>query len=150
MKKIFILKGGENTNKTTIINTVAEWIINNYGIPNTIGLDSSNLKKDTFGVLQVGKLNIGFNSAGDTLDEVKKIDKLNNLNDNDIDIIVCACRTKGKGRTYLLNNYNYSNAWLLKFINSERYPLADTLNQSIRNTRKIDELKTWLIGLEKP
>lgn len=56
MKKILILKGGNDSGKTTKINQVAEWIINTYSIPNTIGLDVMNYRKDTFGILTIGKL----------------------------------------------------------------------------------------------
>lgn len=155
MKKIFVLKGGNNSGKTTKINQIAEWIINTYSIPNTIGLDVLNYRKDTFGILTIGKLKIGINSAGDTEFEVKKIDNLfnsdinNDINIIDIDIIICACRTKGKGRKYILNKYNYSNGWLQKFINIEKFPKTDIANQTARDIRKINELKTWLIGLPK-
>ena len=78
MKKIFVLKGGNDSGKTTKINQVAEWIINTYSIPNTIGLDVLNYRKDTFGILTIGKLKIGINSACDNEFEVKKIDSLFN------------------------------------------------------------------------
>jgi hypothetical protein len=149
MKKIFILKGGNDCGKTTKINLLAEWIISSYSIPNTIGLDVTNYRKDTLGVLTIGKLKIGINSAGDNEGEVKRLDGLINNSNNDIDIIICACRTRGKGRQYLNNNYNYSNGWLQKFINIEKFPKVDVTNQTARDIRKIDELKTWLIGLEK-
>lgn len=154
MKKIFVLKGGNDSGKTTKINQVAEWIINTYSIPNTIGLDVLNYRKDTFGILTIGKLKIGINSAGDTEFEVKKIDSLFNSGINNdihdgIDIIICACRTKGKGKKHILNNYNYTSGWLQKFINIEKFPKADIANQTARDLRKINELKTWLIGLPK-
>jgi hypothetical protein len=148
MKKIFILKGGDDTGKTTKINQVAEWIITTYTVPNTIGLDITNYRKDTFGILTIGKLKIGINSAGDNEKEVKKIDSLINP-DYEIDIIICACRTKGKGKKHILNNYNYGKGWLQKFINIEKFPKVDIANQTARDIRKINELKTWLIGLPK-
>lgn len=131
MKKIFILKGISGCGKTTKINTLAHWIINTYKIPNTIGLDPTNYLKDTFGVLTIGNLKIGINSAGDHENQVKKVDQLleiskNNINEFDqlnvsnIDIIVCACRTRGKGRKHITKNYNYPNGWLQKFINVEK------------------------------
>lgn len=155
MKKIFILKGGDDTGKTTKINEIVDWILTNY-----TG-SFSNIKRintvDRYGVIQINKLAIGFNTAGDNEDEVKKIDYLKGLlnnsdsndGDNDLDIIICACRTKGKGRKYILNNYNYSNGWLQKFINIEKYAKADIASQTARDLRKIEELKTWLTGLEK-
>lgn len=153
MKKIFILKGKDGSGKTTKINTIAYWIIDTYKIPNTIGLDVTDYGKDTFGILTIGKLKIGINSAGDNEKEVKKLDKLiENESENnqiDIDIIICACRTKGKGRKYIIDNYNYSNGWLQKFINIDKFPKADIVNQNARDLRKFEELKTWLIGLEK-
>jgi energy-coupling factor transporter ATP-binding protein EcfA2 len=151
MKKIFVLKGKDGSGKTTKINTIADWIIKTYNVQNTISLDVTNFQKDTFGILTIGKLKIGINSAGDNEGEVKKLDLLTDKNENqiDVDIIICACRTKGKGRQYIINNYNYSNNWLQKFINIEKFPKADVAKQNARDLRKIEELKTWLIGLEK-
>jgi len=155
MKKIFILKGGDDTGKTTKINEIVDWILTNY-----TGA-TSNIKPinnvDRYGVIQINKLVIGFNTAGDNEGEVKKIDYLKGLlnstertdNDNDLDIIICACRTRGKGRKYILNNYNYPNGWLQKFINIEKYAKADIASQIARDLRKMEELKTWLTGLEK-
>lgn len=149
MKKIFILKGGNDCGKTTKINLVAEWIIKTYSIPNTIGLDITNYEKDTLGVLTIGKLKIGINSAGDTESEVKRIDRLMKMTDEYLDIIICACRTRGKGRKYIIDNYNYPKGWLQKFINIEKFPKTDIANQTARDIRKMIELKTWLTGLEK-
>jgi hypothetical protein len=149
MKKIFILKGKSETGKTSKINQTAEWIINSYVTPNTIGLDTSNYLKDTNGILTVKNLTIGFNSSGDNEWEVKKIDNLKLSNDDSPDIIICACRTKGKGRKYINDNYNYSKGWLKVFIDVEEYSKSDLLNQGTRDTRVLNELQTWLIGLEK-
>jgi len=158
MKKIFILKGISGCGKTTKINTIADWIINTYTIPNTIGLDPTNYLIDTFGILTIGKLKIGINSAGDHENQVKKIDKLVELSlsnnqdsdsNNDIDIIICACRTRGKGRKHITKNYNYSKGWLQKFINVEKFNPSNILLETNRDKRIFDELKTWLVGLEK-
>ena len=152
MKKIFILKGKSETGKTTKINEVAEWIISNYCCSNTIGLDSNNLLKDTHGILTIKRMTIGINSAGDTETEVKKIDNLkpyNSESKNIPDIIICSSRTKGKGRKYIINNYNRSTDWLRVFINVEEYLKTDLKNQKLRDLRIINELKSWLIGLEK-
>lgn len=152
MKKIFIIKGKSNTGKTTKINQIAEWIISNYHCSNTIGLDSSNLLKDTHGILTIKKLTIGINSSGDDEHEVKKIDdlKVNNTENNSSpDIIICSCRTRGRGRRHIINNYNASTGWLRVFIDAEEYPKTDTQNQNLRDTRILDELKSWLTGLEK-
>ena len=155
MKKIFIVKGGDDTGKTTKINLIIDWIFANYTISNSVIIPINQI--DRYGIIQINKLTIGFNTAGDNETEVKKIDNLkgvlNNINDdnllNDLDIIICACRTKGKGRQYIINNYNYSNNWLQKFINIEKFSKADVAKQNARDLRKIEELKTWLIGLEK-
>ncbi|WP_432672124.1 hypothetical protein [Flavobacterium sp. SM2513] len=149
MKKIFILKGGDDTGKTTKINHIIDWILTNYTILNSVVKPINQI--DRYGIIQINKLTIGFNTAGDNETEVKKIDNLNGLlnNYNELDIIICACRTKGKGRQYIINNYNYSNGWLQKFINIEKFPKADVVKQSTRDIRKIEELKTWLVGLEK-
>ena len=151
MRKIFVLKGSANCNKTTIINTVAQWILDpQYSAANTIGLTPANLGSDTNGILTVGNLKILVNSAGDSESDVKKIDLLLEKSDViDVDIIICACRTRGKGRKHILNNYNYSTGWLQKFINIEKLAAHDLTGQAARNTRKIEELKTWLICLPK-
>lgn len=152
MKKIFILKGKSETGKTTKINQIVEWIISNYGCSNTVGLDSTNLLKDTHGVLTIKKLTIGINSSGDTEWEVKKIDSLEVGGTeliNSPDIIICSCRTKGNGRKHLINNYNYSKGWLRVFINVEEFNKLDLKNQKARDTRILEEIKTWLTGLEK-
>ena len=152
MKKIFILKGKSETGKTTKINQAAEWIIVNYGCSNTIGLDPTNLLKDSHGILTVNKLKIGINSYGDTESEVKKIDNLISKipeHTSVPDIIICSCRTRGKGRKHIINNYNKSTGWLRVFINVEEFSKTDLKNQKLRDTRILDELKAWLIGLEK-
>lgn len=149
MKKIFILKGVANTGKTTKINQIAEWIINTYSVANTIGLDVTDLEINTWGILTIGKLKIGFNSAGDNDDEIKKIDKLLNKFENNIDIIICACRTKGVSYQHLYKNYIRPKGWLDTYINVEEYKPTDLINQSARDIRVFNELKVWLIGLEK-
>ncbi|WBL26761.1 hypothetical protein [Zunongwangia sp. HGR-M22] len=152
MKKIFILKGKSETGKTTKINQIVDWIISNYGCSNTVGFDSTNLLKDTHGVLKIKKLSIGINSSGDTEWEVKKIDNLKVESSeliNSPDIIICSCRTKGKGRKHLIDNYNYSKGWLRVFINVEEFNKLDLKNQKARDTRILKEIKTWLTGLEK-
>ncbi|NQX85136.1 MAG: hypothetical protein HRT67_04425 [Flavobacteriaceae bacterium] len=149
MRKIFILKGKSETGKTTKINRTAEWIINNYGSSNTIGLDTSNYQIDTHGILTIKNLTIGFNSSGDNEMEVKKTDNLNLPNGSRPDIIICACRTKGKGRKYLNDHYNDANGWLQVFIDIKEYSKSDLSNQNLRDTKVLNELQTWLIGLEK-
>lgn len=151
MKKIFILKGGDDTGKTTKINNIVDWILTNYKGATSNIRPINNV--DRYGVIQINKLVIGFNTAGDNEGEVKKIDYLkgllNDSENNDLDIIICACRTRGKGRQYILDNYNYSSGWLQKIINLDKYAKADTASQIARDIRKIEELKTWLTGLEK-
>ena len=152
MNKIFILKGKSETGKTTKVNQIAEWIISNYSCLNTIGFDPTNLLKDTHGILTIKKMTIGINSSGDTETEVKKINNLksnSSENNSTPDIIICSCRTKGKGRRHIINNYNIANGWLSIFINVEEYQKTDLKNQNLRDVRIINELKSWLIGLEK-
>ena len=149
MKKIFILKGKGNTAKTTKINKIAQWIIDTYHCPNTIGLNTTDFEIDTLGVLNIGKLSIGINSSGDNLYEVQKIKELKGDEDNFPDIIICACRTKGAGFRYIRDNFNYSTGWLSVFINVEEFISTDIKSQTIRDSRIDDELKTWLVGLPK-
>lgn len=150
MKKIFVLKGKSETGKTTKINQTAEWIINYYSSTNTIGPTPLIYLEDTHGILMINNLSIGINSSGDDEWQVKKIDDLKLSNNDSPDIIICACRTKGKGRKYINDNYSYSNGWLKVFIDVEEYSKSDFINQNLRDNRVLDELKTWLIGLEKP
>lgn len=148
MKKIFILKGVSNTGKTTKINLIAEWIINTYAIPNTIGLDSTNYEINTWGVLTIGNLKIGINSAGDNETEILKVDQLVNQFP-DVDIIICACRTKGITYQHLYKNYIRRNGWLDTYIHVEEYQSSNLASQTARDTRILNELRTWLIGLPK-
>ncbi|WP_417430296.1 hypothetical protein [Halpernia sp.] len=153
MKKLFTLRGVSNTGKSTKVKLIAEWININYSAINH-GIDFS--KHDIIGVLQINKLKIGFVSAGDDLNQVKQIEKLLSLHKNDennpgsdIDIIINTCRTKGAGRKYLENNFNHSKGWVSKNIFVERINPASTVLQAARDNRILDELKTWLTGVEK-
>lgn len=148
MKKIIILKGVSDTGKTTKINQIADWIINRYSILNTIGLDTTNFQKNTWGVLTIGLLKIGFNSSGDNEHEILKVDTIIN-NYPDVDIIICACRTKGITYQHLYKNYTRQNGWLDIYINVEEFSKSDVVNQGARDTRILTELRTWLIGLQK-
>lgn len=152
MKKIFILKGGDDTGKTTKINQIIDWILTNYSVTHSV-IKAIN-PVDRYGIIQVNKLVIGFNTAGDNEAEVKRIDLLKTLlnennEPNDIDIIICSCRTRGKGRKYIINNYNYGRGWLRHFINVEKFNPTNPSLETIRDARIIDELQTWLTGLEK-
>ncbi|GGH72044.1 hypothetical protein [Phaeocystidibacter marisrubri] len=151
MKKIFILKGISNTGKTTKINQTVDWIITNYGCPNTVGYDPNNLEKDTFGVLTINNLTIGINSSGDDEYQVKKVDNLKTTTGEleSPDIIICSCRTRGKGRRHLTSQYGRSNGWLHVFINVEEIDKSDPTRRQNRDARILDELQTWLTGLEK-
>ncbi len=145
MKKIFVLKGNSDTGKTTKINTIAEWIINKYNIPNTINLDVTDLKKDTYGILTINNLRIGINSAGDNFDLVRKIDSLAPT----CDIIIASCRTKGITYQHLKKNYNWANNWLDKYIDVHEYQATQTNQIAARDLQIIDVLQSWLTGLEK-
>lgn len=153
MKKIFVLKGGDDTGKTTKINYIVDWIITNYSVTHSV-IKAIN-PVDRYGIIQINKLVIGFNTAGDNEAEVKKIDNLKGLlnNDNnedaDVDIIICACRTRGKGRRYIISNFNYGKGWLRHFINVEKHNPTIPALETLRDLRITEELKTWLTGLEK-
>ncbi len=149
MKRMFTLRGVSNTGKSTKIKLLAEWINSNYSVINH-GINFSH--HDIFGVLQINKLNIGFIGAGDDLNQIKQIEKLlneHNHNNNDIDIIINTCRTKGAGRAYLQSNFNYSKGWLSTNIEVEKINPASPTSQAMRDTKILEELKTWLTGLEK-
>lgn len=154
MKRIFTLRGVSNTGKSTKVKILADWISVNYSVVNH-GIDFS--KHDIFGVLQIKKLKIGFIGAGDDLNQIKQIEKLlaqhtingDNEKNCDVDIIVNTCRTKGAGRRYLQNNFNYHKGWLVKNIFVEKIHPSSASLEAMRDSRILDELKTWITGLEK-
>lgn len=146
---MFTLKGKSNAGKTTLIKKIAQWIIDNYPVVNNTlpsplpGKKSNGVdEEDIIGKLQIGNLVIGFNSAGDNLDECEKIEKLISENEEEgnvgLNIIINACRTKGSTREYI-DTFVKNNKIIHKYID------IDTNNR----VRIEDELKSWLIGLEK-
>ena len=145
MKRIIILKGVSNTGKTTKINIIADWIIKKYSIPNTIGLDVTDFGKDTVGLLRVNNLIIGINTAGDDDNCIKQIDTIAPK----CDILICSCRTKGITYQHIYKNYNRSLGWLETKINVDEITPGNITTQSVRDATIIEELKTWLTGLEK-
>ncbi len=145
MKQILIIKGVSNTGKTTKINQIANWIINEYGIPNTIGLDPLDMEKNTIGILTIKNLKIGINSAGDDLASVKKIERIQ----NECDIIIGCCRTKGETFQFYYKNYTRSKGWMDIYFNSQKFPKVDLNNQSFRDDLTIEGIRCCLIGLEK-
>lgn len=145
MKRIIILKGVSNTGKTTKINQIADWIIRKYDIPNTIGLDVTDFGKDTIGLLKVNKLVIGINTAGDDDVCIKQIDMIAPK----CNILICSCRTKGVTYQHIYKNYNRISGWLETIIFVDKINPTSAAKQSIRDAGVIDELQTWLIGLEK-
>lgn len=147
MKKMFTLRGVSDTGKTTKVKQIAQWVINNYSVTNPHNIDTT--KREIIGVLEVNKLRIGFISAGDDLAQVKKVEQLISENESDIDIIVNACRTRGAGRRYLENNFNKKNGWLSVNIYVKPLNASQAAQQISRDIEIIDELKSWLTGLEK-
>ncbi len=148
MNKIFILKGNGDTGKTTKINQIAQWIIDEHGAKDTLDLEPDNLEADTHGVLQVGNLSIGIHSTGDDGEEVRGISKLKTEDGEAPDIIICACRTKGSSYTYI-NEFAKPKQWLKYFIEVEDCSATALVKQEKRDKRILDELKCWLTGLEK-
>lgn len=147
MKKMFTLRGVSNTGKTTKVKQIAQWVIDNYPVRNPHNIHIT--QGEILGTLQVNKLRIGFISAGDDLAQVKKIEKLLKENDNNIDIVINACRTRGAGRKYLEQNFNRKTGWLTTNIYVEKLNSLVINQIPARDSQIIDELKTWLTGLEK-
>ena len=145
MKKMFTLKGASSCGKSSKIKEIAEWIRDNYS-PIVLGINFNDL--DILGVLQVGKLKIGFVGAGDNKDCVMGADEILNKNP-DIDIIINCCRTKGESYQYINSTYNYTNGWIGKYIDVERYEANEKIKQQQRDNRIIEEIKSWLLGIEK-
>ena len=145
MKKMFTLKGVSSCGKSSKIKAIAEWIRDNYN-PKVLGIDFNDW--DILGVLQVGKLKIGFVGAGDNEECVKGADEILQQYP-DIDIIINCCRTKGETYQYINSTYSYDNGWIGKYIDVERYEVNEEIEQEQRDNRVIEEIKTWLLGIEK-
>ncbi|WP_315016677.1 hypothetical protein [Capnocytophaga leadbetteri] len=144
MKKMFTLRGASSCGKSSKIKVIAKWIINNY-TPIISKIDFND--SDILGVLQVGKLKIGFVSAGDNKECVMGADKI--LQENpDIDIIINCCRTKGETYQYIKSKY-YDKGWIGKYIDVEKFDANDNKKQKQRDDKIIEEIKSWLLGIEK-
>lgn len=147
MKRIIVLKGKENTGKSSKIVELYKWMIDNFDCNYEGRIKEKN--GDIFGTIDIGTLTIGFNSAGDNEEEVKRIDDLLKLPlpNKEPHIIICACRTKGKPYWYLRDNYSNSSEYLTHFIRLRAYPSAETESIKKRDDRILNELKTLLIGI---
>ena len=144
MKKMFTLRGASSCGKSSKIKVIAKWIITNY-TPIISKIDFND--SDILGVLQVGKLKIGFVSAGDNKECVMGADKI--LQENpDIDIIINCCRTKGETYQYIKSKY-YDKGWIGKYIDVEKFDANDNKKQKQRDDKIIEEIKSWLLGIEK-
>jgi hypothetical protein len=143
MRHLILLRGVDDTGKTTKINRIAQRIINNHGAANTIGLDPSNLRINTFGILSVGNLRIGINSAGDNQAEVEKSEKIRNA----VNILICACRTKGKPFRYF-DSYLWPE-WFTNILNVPWHRPSDVSAQASRDANLLESLRLLLTGLPK-
>lgn len=143
---MFTLRGVSNCGKSSKVRNIADWIIGYYPHAMNHGIDFT--KGDIFGVLQIHNLMIGFVAADDDLPCVLKNDSLLDVYP-DIDIIINTCRTRGKSRKHLAFNYNFSKGWLVKNILVTKYDPSNPLLESSRDLKIMDELKSWLTGLEK-
>jgi hypothetical protein len=146
MRKMFTLRGVSNCGKSSKVRDIANWILANYPHAVNHGIDFT--QGDILGVLQINKLKIGFVAAGDDLACVLNNDEILEVH-KDVDIIVNTCRTKGKPRKHLEINYNFSTGWLVKNIFVTKYEPSSPSIERIRDSKILDELKSWLTGLEK-
>ena len=144
MKKMFTLRGASSCGKSSKIKEIAEWIRVNYS-PIVLGINFNDL--DILGVLQVGKLKIGFVSAGDNEECVKGADEILQQYP-DIDIIINCCRTRGKTYEYIKSKY-YDKGWIGKCIYVKKFDANDNERQKQRDDKIIEEIKSWLLGIEK-
>ena len=142
---MFTLKGVSSCGKSSKIKAIAEWIEDNYH-PKVLGIDFND--RDILGVLQVGKLKIGFVGAGDNEECVKGADKILQQYP-DIDIIINCCRTRGKTYQYINSTYSYNNGWIGKYIDVEKFKANEVTKQQQRDNKIIEEIKSWLLGIEK-
>ena len=145
MKKMFTLRGASSCGKSSKIKAIAEWIRDNYS-PIVLGINFNDL--DILGVLQVGKLKIGFVGGGDNEECVKGADEILQQYP-DIDIIINCCRTKGETYQYINSTYSYNNGWIGKDIYVEKFDANDNKRQKQRDDKIIEEIKSWLLGIEK-
>lgn len=143
---MFTLRGAGGCGKSTKIKQLAAWILANY--PHIINHDVDLTKGDIVGVLELGKLKIGFVSTGDDFNCVLHNDHLLNKHP-DLDILVNTSRTRGPSRDYIEHNYNYSTGWLVKNIYVEKFYLSNPVKEIARDKVIFDELVSWLTGLEK-
>ena len=148
MKKMFTLRGASSCGKSSKIKEIAEWIRDNYS-PIVLGINFNDL--DILGVLQVGKLKIGFVSAGDNEECVKGADEILQQYP-DIDIIINCCRTKGETYEYIKSKY-YDKGWIGKCIYVKKFDANDNERQKQRDDKIIEEIieeiKSWLLEIEK-
>ena len=142
---MFTLRGASSCGKSSKIKAIAEWIRDNYS-PIVLGINFNDL--DILGVLQVGKLKIGFVGAGDNEECVKGADEILQQYP-DIDIIINCCRTKGETYQYINSIYSYNNGWIGKDIYVEKFDANDNKRQKQRDDKIIEEIKSWLLGIEK-
>ena len=143
MKKLLIVKGVSDAGKSTIINQIIDWVLVNYININTITVEANGV--DRYGYIQVGSFRIGFISEGDTYEHVKL--RLEELHLLDCDVIVCASRTRMSSFTAVwefINLYNVIRlTYLHRFINVF-YPVNTPQTNLV-----VEELQTWLTGLDK-
>lgn len=146
MKKMFTLRGVSQCGKTSKVRGVAQWLLHTY--PNAVLCDIDFIKTEIWGVIEIGRLKIGFNSAGDTEEIVQWADDLLRKYP-DIDILINTCRTRGAGYQHIENTYNYANGWIGKYIDVQKFdpPTPSLIAQ--RDARIYEEIITWLIGVEK-
>ncbi len=143
---MFTLRGVSNCGKSSKVKDIANWILANY--PHAINHGIVVTTGDIKGVLEINKLKIGFVSAGDDYTCVQGNDDLL-ISFPDIDIIVNTCRTKGITRSHLNTTYNSSTGWLVRNIHVAKFQPSNPALEHIRDVQIIDELQSWLTGLEK-
>lgn len=145
MKRMITLRGVSECGKSTKVKQLAHWIINNYTHTN-LGVDLTN--EDINGVLQIGKVKIGFNSAGDDYECICGNDSLINKY-SDIDILINTSRTKGVTRRHLESHYNERNSWLVHNIFVNKILPSNSVLENQRDTYIMDKVISLITGLDK-
>lgn len=143
MKKILIVKGISDAGKSTIINQVIDWVLGNYTNTNTITFEGNG--GDRYGYIQVGRIRIGFISEGDTYEHVKL--RLEELHLLDCDVIVCASRTRLSSYSAVWEFINLHNTVRLSYLH--RFIYVSFPANTPQTNLVVEELQTWLTGLEK-
>lgn len=141
MKKIIILKGISNVGKSTILNQLINWLLNNHTQTNNIKIEGN--KVDRYGLIEIKGYKIGIITEGDRYHHT--VMRLNEIHNQNCDVIVCCCRTRLSSYTavkeFIHNHNNPQKSYLPIWIN-----LLPAVN-NLQSNQTLLELKAYLKGI---